>query len=175
MKKKVTMRKIDSINHTLCPVARAEAVAGDRWTVLVLRELFMGSHRFEEIQAQTEGTPQMITTRLKKLEADGLVERRLYNERPKRYEYRLTEKGEAYYPVILALRAWGETWCKSADEGCAINYAHRTCGGPAGLGPVCESCGRPLRRADLTADLNPAYRDERDARFQEFKDGRTRS
>ena len=174
MKKKVTMSEIDSVNHTLCPVARAESVVGDRWTVLILRELFMGSHRFEEIQAQTEGTPQMIAARLKKLEAEGLVERRLYNERPKRYEYHLTEKGEAFYPVVLALRAWGETWCKSADEGRAINYPHRTCGGPAGLGPVCESCGLPLRRDELTAELNPAYQDERDARLREFKEGRPR-
>jgi DNA-binding HxlR family transcriptional regulator len=173
MKKKVTMDD-NHITPTLCPVARAETVVGDRWTVLILRELFMGSHRFEEIQAQTDGTPQMITARLKKLEAEGLVERRLYNERPKRYEYCLTAKGEAFYPVILALRAWGETWCKAADEGRAINYTHRECGGPAGLGPVCESCGRPLKRDELTADLNPLYRGERDLRLQAFKEGRTR-
>src|SRR5262245_8666018 len=162
------------VTPTLCPVARAEMVVGDRWTVLVLRELFMGSHRFEEIQAQTESTPQMITARLKKLGAEGLVERRLYNERPKRYEYHLTAKGEAFYPVILALRAWGETWCKAADEGRAINYTHRECGGPAGLGPVCDSCGRPLKRDELTAVLNPLYGGERDSRLQAFKERRTR-
>jgi DNA-binding HxlR family transcriptional regulator len=173
MKKKVTMDD-SHVTPTLCPVARAEMVVGDRWTVLILRELFMGSHRFDEIQAQTDSTPQMITARLKKLEAEGLIERRLYNERPKRYEYHLTEKGEAFYPVILALRAWGETWCKAADEGRAINYTHRECGGPAGLGAVCESCGRPLKRDELTADLNPAYRGERDFRLQAFKEGRTR-
>ena len=79
--------------ETLCPISRAESVVGDRWTVLVLRELFMRSHRFDEIQAQTGGTPQMVAARLKSLEADGLVERRAYSERPLRHEYHLTEKG----------------------------------------------------------------------------------
>ena len=83
-------------DQTLCPVDRAETVVGDRWTVLILRELFMRMHRFEEIQAQTGATPQMIAARLKKLEADGLVKRRVYNKRPLRHDYRLTEKGEAF-------------------------------------------------------------------------------
>src|ERR1700744_1274291 len=106
-----------ALTDTLCPIARSEALVGDRWTMLVIRELFMGSHRFDEIQAQTEATPQMVAARLKKLEADGMVERRPYNQRPLRYEYHLTEKGQAFYPMILALRAWGEVWCKAPDEG----------------------------------------------------------
>ncbi len=105
-----------TVSETLCPISRAEAVVGDRWTVLVLRELFMGSHRFDEIQAQTGGTPQMVAARLKSMEADGLLERRAYSERPKRYEYHLTEKGDAFHSVVLALRAWGETWCKSPGK-----------------------------------------------------------
>src|SRR6516162_7111691 len=105
--------KDNRTDQTLCPVARAEAVVGDRWTVLILRELFMRSHRFEEIQAQTGATPQMAAARLKSLETNGLVKRRIYNKRPRRHEYHLTEKGEAFYPVLQALRAWGEIWCKS--------------------------------------------------------------
>lgn len=170
-KESYTMEKI-SAEKTLCPIARSEAEIGDRWTVLILRELFMRGHRFEEIQAQTGGTPQMIAARLKKLQEDGLVERRRYTERPPRYEYHLTEKGEAFYPVILALRAWGETWCKSPDEGRAINYLHRTCGKPAGLGPACESCGQPLQRKDLVAELSPAYRSEREGRAKAFRANR---
>ena len=165
MKDKIT-------DQTLCPVARAETVVGDRWTVVILRELFMRMHRFEEIQAQTGATPQMIAARLKNLEADGLVKRRVYNKRPLRYEYHLTEKGEAFYPVILALRAWGETWCKSPKEGRAVNYTHLTCGKPAGLGPDCESCGKPLRREDLIAEQTPKYRTEREVRWEAFKASR---
>src|SRR5688500_17730431 len=99
-------------DRTLCPVARAQAIVGDRCTVIILRELFMGNLRFEQIQAQADVTPQMLTARLKKLEADGLVERRAYSTRPLRHEYVLTPMGLAFHPVLLALRAWGETWFK---------------------------------------------------------------
>jgi DNA-binding HxlR family transcriptional regulator len=80
-------------------------VVGDRWTMLILRELFMDVTRFEEIQIQTGATPQMAATRLKALEADGMVERHPYSEKPLRYEYRLTDMGRAFYPIIYALRA----------------------------------------------------------------------
>jgi DNA-binding HxlR family transcriptional regulator len=174
MKRKVT-KHTDSrpaAPQTLCPVARAEAIVGDRWSVLVLRELFSGHHRFEEIQAQIGATPQMAAARLKALEADGLIERRVYSKHPLRHDYHLTKKGDAFYPVILALRAWGETWVKSPKEGRSVEFTHLLCGKPAGLGTVCESCGKPLRRADLTAALNPAYQRERDARWAAFKAAR---
>ncbi|WP_454840127.1 winged helix-turn-helix transcriptional regulator [Pseudomonas hormoni] len=161
-----------SVPDTLCPISRAEAIVGDRWTVLVLRELIMGSHRYDEIQAQTGGTPQMVAARLKSLEADGLVERRLYNERPPRYEYHLTEKGQAFYSVILALRAWGETWCKSPEEGLAVVYTHKTCGEPAGLGPLCQHCGELLRRDELISEQSEAYAAERHTRREAFKGSR---
>src|SRR5215475_11971811 len=106
MKRKVTERTAltprksakaaPGLATTLCPVARAEDLVGDRWTVLILRELFGKNHRFEEIQAQAAATPQMVAARLKRLEADGLVERRIYSEHPLRHEYHLTKKGEAF-------------------------------------------------------------------------------
>lgn len=159
----------DSLPETLCPVSRAEAIVGDRWTVLVLRELFMGNHRYDEIQAQTGGTPQMVAARLKSLEADGLVERRLYNERPKRYEYHLTPKGQAFYPVVIALRAWGETWCKAPEEELAVNMTHKNCNHNAGLGPLCDHCGELLQREDLISQPGPAYAAERQARREAFR------
>ena len=168
MKKKATKVPGDPPSDTLCPVARTEDVVGDRWTVLVLRELFMRSHRFEEIQAQTGATPQMVAIRLKNLMAEGLVERRQYSKRPPRYEYHLTEKGDAFYPVLMALRAWGETWRKSSKEGLAVYYTHRPCGKPAGLGPICEGCGQQLHRKDLKGELNPRYRSERESRWEAF-------
>ena len=77
---------------------------------------------------------------------------------------------------IVALQVGArDTWCKSHAEGRAINYTHRICRGPAGLGPVCDNCGLPLKREELTANLTPDYRDEREARLQAFKAGRTRS
>ncbi|MGL3213492.1 winged helix-turn-helix transcriptional regulator [Bradyrhizobium sp. BR 1433] len=159
-------------DQTLCPVARAETVVGDRWTVLVLRELFARNHRFEEIQAHTGATPQMLAARLKKLEADGLVTRRVYNKQPLRHGYHLTEKGAAFFPVMFALRAWGETWCKSPRDGLSMNYTHLVCGKPAGLGPVCQSCGKPPHWADMVAERTPKYQRERDARWEAFKAAR---
>ena len=154
---------------TLCPIARAQNVVGDRWTVLVLRELFLGTRRFEEIQAQSQATPQMLAARLKKLEADGLIERRPYNDRPLRHEYHLTEMGRDFYPVFLALRAWGETWCKSANEEVAIQYTHIPCGQDPGLGPTCQGCGGVMRREELFARLSGSFDAERQTRLDVFK------
>ena len=104
-----SVKRDAEIADTVCPVARSLDIVGDRWTLLILRELFMGATRFEEIQIQTKATPQMLATRLKAMEAGGLIERHPYSQKPLRHEYRLTEKGRAFYPVIYALRAWGET------------------------------------------------------------------
>ena len=96
-------------------------------------------------------------------------EYRAYQQRPIRYEYWLTDKGEAFYPVLMALRAWGERWLKAPDEGPATNYVHRDCGRPAGLGPLCEGCGRPLTRANIISRQSPAYAQERADRVERFK------
>lgn len=171
MKKKVTSQSArpPADDITLCPVARAESLVGDRWTVLIIRELLMGNHRFEELQVQTEATPQMLATRLKKLEVEGLIERRLYSQRPIRHEYFLTEMGQALHPVLLALSAWGETWCKADNEEVAIHYLHVPCGQNPGFGPGCQHCGAVIRRADLQARFSDAYAEERKRRRQAFK------
>jgi DNA-binding HxlR family transcriptional regulator len=155
--------------NTVCPVARSLDVVGDRWTVLILRELSMGATRFEEIQIQTEATPQMLTTRLKALEADGMIERHPYSEKPLRHEYRLTEKGRSFYPVIYALRAWGETWCKDAGEEIAMRFVHRECGHDVGLGSVCPNCEVPVQRKDLDASMSDQFASERAERRAAFK------
>ena len=171
MKKKVTRGSavLPVIQRTQCPVARAQEIVGDRWTVLVLRELFMGNQRFEEMQAQTQATPQMLAARLKKLEADRLIERRPYSSRPLRHEYFLTEIGLAFYPVLMALRAWGETWFKSEEEEVAIHYTHVPCGEDPGLGPACQSCGAVMRRNELVPRLSDAFAEERKNKRAIFK------
>jgi DNA-binding HxlR family transcriptional regulator len=177
MKKKVTRPVISSpvSKDTVCPVARALSIVGDRWTVLVLRELTMGNRRFEEIQAQTGATPQMLAARLKSLESDRLVERRPYSTRPLRHDYYLTAAGLAFYPVLLALRSWGETWLKSEMEGRAIQYTHIPCGQDPGLGPVCQSCGGEMRQDQLVPRFSEAFAKERDARKAAFKAARAQN
>jgi DNA-binding HxlR family transcriptional regulator len=163
------MKRKEKTVTTVCPVARSTEVVGDRWTTLVLREMYMGATKFEEILIQTEATPQMLATRLKALEADGMVERHPYNERPLRYEYRLTEKGKAFYPVIQALRAWGETWCKTKDEGIAVLFTHRVCGHEVGLDNYCPKCREHVARRDLDAALSAVFAKERENRRDAYK------
>jgi DNA-binding HxlR family transcriptional regulator len=93
-----------------CPVARALDVIGERWTILLLRDLFLwGPRRFQDFQESLPGVaPNMLSTRLKAMEAHGLIARRLYSEHPPRLEYYLTEKGKSLGPVLKALREWGE-------------------------------------------------------------------
>lgn len=150
--------------QTLCPVARAESVVGDIWTVLILRELFAGSRRFDEIQAMAGATPQMLAARLRNMETEGLVERRLYSKRPPRYEYHLTAKGADFFPVLLALRAWGEKWFRLPGEEMATDFLHKPCGHSAGLGPLCDHCGELLNFQDLSARRSEAWSAEREAR-----------
>ncbi len=163
------MARVTEKANTVCPVARSMDIVGDRWTVLVLRELYMGETRFEEIQIQTNATPQMLATRLKALEADGMVERQPYTEWPLRYEYRLTQKGWAFYPVVYALRAWGETWCKDDNEEVAMHFVHRECGHDVGLASVCPQCGIEVQREDLDASLGSQFATERAERRAVFK------
>lgn len=167
----MTQRKDDN-TRTVCPVARSVDIVGDKWTILVLRELYMGATRFEEIQIQTGATPQMLTSRLKALEADGMVERRPYSTRPLRYGYHLTKQGWAFYPVIYALRAWGETWCKHKNEGLAVHYVHRTCGHDIGTANFCPHCGVPVERKDLDATISKRFAKERAAKLDAFLSAR---
>lgn len=155
--------------ETACPIARALHIVGDRWSVLILRELSMGTTRFEALQIQTEATPQMLTTRLKSLEAHGMIERHPYREKPLRHEYRLTEKGTSFYPVLHALRAWGETWCKDESEEAAVSFVHRQCGRDVGLASICPKCVKPIQRSDLDATISERYARERSERRAAFR------
>ncbi len=103
------MRWSDLKSET-CPVARGLSVIGDRWTMLILRDCFRGIRRFDEFQARLGVTRHILADRLKKLEEDGVLARRQYQDRPVRHEYRLTEKGLALHPVLATLVHWADTW-----------------------------------------------------------------
>lgn len=154
-------------DDTLCPIAHSTGLVGDRWSILIVRELLMGQTRFQDLQAQTGATGQMLAARLKRLEADGVVERRAYTQRPLRHEYRLTAKGFHLMPVILALRTWGETWCKPAGEELAVRMFHRACGSELELGGRCPACDHLVAWTDMQAQPTAAYRAERAHRATE--------
>ena len=96
-------------NPRSCPVVRALDVIGDSWTLLILRDLFLdGPRKFQDFQESLAGaSPNTLSTRLKKLEENGVIERRLYTEHPPRAEYVLTERGRELGPVMKSLRDWG--------------------------------------------------------------------
>jgi len=94
-----------------CPVARTLNVVGDRWTILVLRELSWGRQRYSALLKALDGiSTNLLADRLKKLEDAGMIHQVRYTEHPPRFEYRLTDKGRAFVPVLRALREYGETW-----------------------------------------------------------------
>jgi len=160
--------KDDTGDDTLCPIAHSTGLVGDRWSILIVRELLMGQSRFQDLQAQTGATSQMLAARLKRLAADGLVERRAYSERPLRHEYRLTPQGLHLMPVILALRTWGERWCKPEGDELAVRMFHRACGSELDLNGHCPSCGGLVAWTEMQAQPTPAYVAERSKRAADF-------
>jgi DNA-binding HxlR family transcriptional regulator len=94
--------------RSTCPVAGALDIVGDRWTLLVVRDLLRGKRRYGDLAASSEHIPtNILADRLRRLEQAGLVERRQYNERPPRYEYRLTRTGKDLAPVVRSVAEWG--------------------------------------------------------------------
>jgi DNA-binding HxlR family transcriptional regulator len=95
-----------------CPVARALDIIGERWTILLLRDLFLqGPRRFQDFQESLAGVaPNTLSARLKTMEEHGLIARRVYSDHPPRLEYHLTEKGKSFGPVLKALREWGQRY-----------------------------------------------------------------
>ena len=96
-----------------CPIADAVELIGDRWSLLVIREIGFGVRRFTEIQRNTGAPREMLTARLRKLEDSGVITRQQYSEHPPRYDYTLTEAGQALVPVLRSLRQWGEEYAPS--------------------------------------------------------------
>ncbi|ABC90905.1 probable transcriptional regulator protein [Rhizobium etli CFN 42] len=104
-----------SFSQFKCPAARALDSVGDWWSILILRDAFQGLSRFDEFQKSLSVAPNILTRRLKHLTDQGLFERRLYQQRPARYEYLLTEKGRDFFPVLMALFSWGSRHIPEED------------------------------------------------------------
>lgn len=103
--------KVGSCNRSHCPISCILEIVGDKWTLLVVRDLLFGKHTFKELQASPEKVPtNILADRLKRLEKGGLVRRELYQERPKRYAYYLTEKGKDLEPVMVSLIVWSNKY-----------------------------------------------------------------
>jgi DNA-binding HxlR family transcriptional regulator len=110
------------IDTMTCSIARTLAVVGDRWTMLIIRDVFLGIRRFEAIQQDLQLTTHRLSDRLHKLVRDGIPRRVAYEKRPPRFEYRLTEKGVDLYPLIVAMIEWGDRWMARAPA-CRWNWS----------------------------------------------------
>src|SRR4029079_7820617 len=124
-----------------CSVARALEVLGDRWTLLVIRDAFLGVRRFDDFQSNLGVARTVLSDRLARLVDEGLLERRRYQERPERFEYRLTAKAVDVRPTVIARMKWGDR-SYARPEGPPRIVRHRDCGGEVTGLLTCERCGR---------------------------------
>jgi DNA-binding HxlR family transcriptional regulator len=141
-----------------CSVAAALEILGEWWTLLVLRDAFLGVRRFEDFQRRLGIARNVLATRLQTLVAHGVLERRRYQERPERYEYRLTDKGLDLYPVLLSLMEWGDRWAGPA-AGPPLVVVHRGCGHQSAPRLVCDHCGEPVTARDMQPVTGPGWND----------------
>ena len=128
-----------------CTIAASLAVIGEKWSLLVVRELSLGVHRFDAIQRNTGAPRDILTARLRRLEAEGVVEKRLYQNHPPRYEYGLTQAGNELRPILLGLAEWGDRW---TTEHTHATWLHE-CGAELDLKHTCAACGGEVTGLDL--------------------------
>ena len=138
-----------------CAVGNTLSVIGERWTLLVLREAFLGVRRFEQLQRHTGVARNILSDRLNTLVAHGILRRELYQERPQRYEYRLTEAGLDLYPVLISMMDWG---AKHA-AGKAMTLTHKACGAEVMPHLACPECGEHVEARDMRAQPREALRE----------------
>ena len=125
-----------------CSIQRTLDIIGDRWTLLILRDLFRGVRRFSKIQADLGIAKNLLADRLSALVEAEIVEKVAYQERPLRHEYRLTAKGRALSPALVALMRWGDIWCSGGLA--PTELIHDRCGTRVELQPWCTTCNEPV-------------------------------
>ncbi len=131
---------------SLCSIADTLAVIGDRWTVLILRDIFRGAHRFSELENGLGIAKNLLSNRLGRLVNARIIEKVPYQERPTRYDYRLTERGRDLSPTLIALMNWGDRWM--ADDGPPTVLVHDVCNTALNLHVWCRECN---------ADVDPTH------------------
>lgn len=147
----------NEIDQQVCSIARTLAVIGDRWTLLVLRDLFLGTRRFEDFCRQLGISRPALTSRLRKLEELEVLEKRPYQQRPQRFEYHLTEKGLDLYPIIMTMARWGDRW-QDDGNGAPLEYRHKRCGKITQPVMCCSECNEPMHPQDVTPLVGPGLR-----------------
>ena len=139
-----------------CSIARSMAVAGEPWSPLVIRDVFIGINRFDDLQRDLDISRKVLAERLRHLVDAGLLERRRYSERPPRDEYVLTRMGSEFVDVLMSMVAWGDRWT-AGDAGPPALYRHRSCGQVTDVEPHCAACGEVMHSGDVDVEPGPGY------------------
>jgi DNA-binding HxlR family transcriptional regulator len=140
-----------------CSIARTYEVVGEPWSPLIIRDVFLGTSRFDGLQRNLGISRKVLTQRLAWMAERGILERRPYSKRPPRHEYVLTEKGLEFYEVLLAMAAWGDRWT-AGDDGPPALFRHRSCGKLIHAEVRCSECGDRLHAADIDVVPGPGFR-----------------
>lgn len=140
------MQRTD-FSEMACSIARTLDVIGEPWSPLILRDIWVGFSRFEQLQADLGISRKVLTERLNHLVDRGVVERRPYDQRP-RYEYVLTGKGRELVDVLMVMAAWGDKWL-AGTAGPPVLYRHHACGEISHVDLVCATCGKPMHADDI--------------------------
>ena len=139
-----------------CSIAGTLEIIGDRWTILILRDAFRGVRRFDEIQHDLGIARNVLTDRLNKLVDAGVLEKRMYQDRPARYEYRLTAKGVDLSPALVALMRWGDKHL--AGDHAPIVLVHDDCGTPLDQTFICWHCDTTVQPTEIRSRRGSARR-----------------
>src|SRR5262249_46626110 len=146
-----------SFAEMACSIAQSLEVVGEWWSLLIIRDAMFGVTRFDDFQRRLGIARNVLTQRLDHLVERGVLERVPYQDHPVRYDYRLTPAGRDLWPVLDALRQWGDRW--HAPEGPPVEMEHRLCGHRVTLVLTCPECGRPATGAELRMVPGPGARD----------------
>ncbi len=136
-----------------CSVAQALEVVGEWWTMLIIRDSFLGITRFDDFQRRLGISRNILSDRLDHLVDKGVLTRVPYQQHPVRYDYRLTEKGRDLWLVLTAMREWGDRW--EAEEGPPLEIEHRGCGHLTTVVATCSSCGETVDARSVRARPGP--------------------
>jgi DNA-binding HxlR family transcriptional regulator len=147
-----------SFEDMSCSVARSLEVIGEWWTLLILRDAFFGVTRFDEFQARLGIARNILAKRLDTLVEHGVLERRCYDEARGRYDYVLTDKGKALWPVLVTIRQWGDEWVVGAGKEPVV-MVHATCGERTTAVLACDHCGEELQGRDVRVVAGPGLGD----------------
>lgn len=137
-----------------CSIASSLEVVGERWSLLIIRDVLRGKRRFDQIQSSLGVARNVLTKRLTRMVEAGILEKRPYQTGPARYEYFLTEKGLDLWPVLMAYLEWGDKYCEP-ESGPPRLIVHKGCGGEVDGRRICQKCGAFLEVRDAESIPGP--------------------